>query len=284
MAISNNLKNHRAQLPDAEPWVRILGRFGLSALAVVNLAIGILALKLAMGERQQDVSKDSALALVAQQPFGQWILNIVGIGLIAYAVYRVVGAIKDIDAKGTDAKGIVGRIGFAISGIVYGSLGASAVGFAWVSRGSSGSGGGGEGTATQLLEMPFGRILVGAVGVALIGYAIAQIRKGVTKKFFKKFKTVEMSPTVLKTLEVSGMSGLLAKGAVVAIIGGFFLQAAVDETARQSGKLSAALSWIIRQPYGEIMLYAVAIGLILYGVYVALTARYRHFSKTPSAA
>jgi hypothetical protein len=71
-----------------ETWVTRLGRFGLAARGVV---FGIIGVFLALAAFQYDPSEarglGGALATLAQQPFGPWLLGLVALGLIAYGVY-----------------------------------------------------------------------------------------------------------------------------------------------------------------------------------------------------
>lgn len=63
------------------PWVDRAARLGFVARGVVYIIIGLLAVKIAVGEpKQESADKQGALALVAGQPFGEVILVILAIG------------------------------------------------------------------------------------------------------------------------------------------------------------------------------------------------------------
>lgn len=70
-----------------------ISRFGLAARGIVFCVIGFFLIEAA---RQSDASKarglGEALQVLAQQPYGPWILGVVGIGLVAYATHMVIQA------------------------------------------------------------------------------------------------------------------------------------------------------------------------------------------------
>src|SRR3954449_5223713 len=75
--------------PVAVGW---LGRAGLVARGVVYAVVGILALKLALGDGGKATSQQGALKAVAQQPFGKFLLVALAIGLGGYALWRLTRA------------------------------------------------------------------------------------------------------------------------------------------------------------------------------------------------
>ena len=69
------------------PWVERLGRAGLVAKGVLYAVIAILAVKVALGGREESPDKQGALDAIAQQPFGRGLLILLAIGLAGYAVW-----------------------------------------------------------------------------------------------------------------------------------------------------------------------------------------------------
>ncbi len=81
-----------SQLSDThKKWVVGIGRFGLAARGIVFSVIGFFLIQAA---RQYDPSEvrglGEALQVLAQQPYGAWILGIVAIGLIAYGMFMII--------------------------------------------------------------------------------------------------------------------------------------------------------------------------------------------------
>jgi hypothetical protein len=60
-----------------------------------------------------------ALQTIYDQSFGQFLLAVVAIGLLGFALWCVVQAWFDTEGKGRDAKGIICRLGYAVTGVSY---------------------------------------------------------------------------------------------------------------------------------------------------------------------
>ncbi|NJN16493.1 MAG: DUF1206 domain-containing protein [Oscillochloris sp.] len=268
----------RRAAEDVSPWLKTLTRLGYAAKGIVYALVGILAIQIIIGTSGQDADTRSALREIAQQPFGTFLLWVVGIGLLFYALWRFVQGGLDPDNKGNDAKGIITRIGYAVSGVIYTGLAFSAFGIV-TGTGSGGGGGGGDqsaqGWTAWLMSQPFGQWLVGIVGAIVVGVGIYQIYKGATKKFREKLKTYEMGNTERTWSIRSGQIGLIAHGVVQGLIGWFLIQAAWQAQPQEARGLGGALATLLQQPYGQWLMGAVAIGLFAYGVFQFVLARYR---------
>jgi hypothetical protein len=68
--------------------------------------------------------------------------------------------------------------------------------------------------------------------------------------------------------------GLAARGVVFALIGIFLIQASLQQDAGQAVGLGGALQKVAEQPFGQILLGAVAVGLCMYGLFSLVQARY----------
>ncbi|MBI1298558.1 DUF1206 domain-containing protein [bacterium] len=264
---------------NAQPWVIRLARWGYAAKGVVYLIVGGLALASVLTTSGQTTGPTGALQEVASQPFGQVMLALIAIGLVGYSIWRMVQAIKDPDHEGSDAKGIAKRIGYAISGIVYAGLAVSAVGMI-MGSGGGGSGGQAESLTARVMAQPFGRWLIAITGVIIIGVGIYQFYKGAAAKFIKVLKLREMSAGERTWAIRAGRVGLIARSVVYALIGGFLIQAAITADPQEAGGLGEALQTLAQQPYGPWLLGLVALGLMLYGVYSLVLARYRRIYAT----
>ncbi len=115
---------HSARRAATSHWVTMFARFGYAAKGVVYLIIGALAVELAAGRGGAATDQRGALRTIYEQPFGKFLLIVVAIGLIAFALWSFIQALFDTEGKGKKAKGILGRVGYAVIGISYGLLGA----------------------------------------------------------------------------------------------------------------------------------------------------------------
>ncbi len=259
----------------ARGWIIPLARFGYAAKGVVYIVIGALAALAAFTGGGRKTDSRGAFEEILSQSYGKLLLGAIAVGMAAYAIWRIVQAVKDTENKGSDAKGIARRIGYAAIGVIHIGLAYSAAQLIFGSGGESrGDAASKEWTAT-LLAQPFGRWLVGAVGLGFIAFAVSQFYKAYTAKFREKLKTNEMDEKTQTFATRSGQAGLSARGVVFGIIGVFLIQAALHSNAGEARGLSGALHALEQQSYGQWVLGIVALGLVAYGFYMLVLARYR---------
>ena len=247
-----------------------LSRAGFVARALVYGIIGILALKLAIGQGGKLTNQQGALHTVAHQPFGKLLLILVAIGLGGYSLWRLVRAAIGHGPEGSDSG--FERIAALASGIVYGLMCAVAVG---ILLGSGGGSGGAKKSTGGVLGWPGGTWIVGIAGAVMIGVALYQGYRGVTKTFLDDSKTEEMSPRVKRWIGWLGMFGHLARMVVFGLIGIFLIKAAIDYNPNKAVGLDGALAKLANQSYGSFLLGIVAAGLIAFALYSLSDARYR---------
>jgi hypothetical protein len=254
----------------------MLARLGYAAKGLVYLIIGGLAAKLAIGQGGSTTDQKGALQTIYEQPFGKFLLAVVAIGLLGFAIWSFIQAIYDTEGKGRKAKGIIARIGYAAVGIGYGLTAFGA--FSLVA--GTGSGGQGSTASTQdwtarLLKLPFGVALVVIVGLIVLGLALYLYSKAATGKFQDRLNLSSVSAQVRKAMIFLGRLGYAALGVVFTIIGIFMIVAAVQFNPKQAKGLDTALKELLHLPFGPLLLGIVALGLIAYGVYSFVEARYR---------
>jgi uncharacterized membrane protein YidH (DUF202 family) len=256
-----------------------LARFGYAVKGIVYGLIGILAVQAAFTAGGKTTGSKGALHTIAAQPFGSFLLILIAIGLLGYVIWRFVQAINDPEHQKTNTKRVVARIGYAISGILYLGLAASAVQIVL----NVGGGGGGNSTQTwtaRLLGQPFGRWLVGLVGALVIGVGFYRLYRAYTIEFRKNLNLSEMSPQQeVWAVRISRL-GITARGIVFVLIGFFLIQAAKQFNPNQAKGLDGVLLEIAQRPHGQILLALVAIGLVAYGIYMLVQARYRRIRTT----
>ncbi|HEX8351518.1 MAG TPA: DUF1206 domain-containing protein [Pyrinomonadaceae bacterium] len=258
----------------ASPWIERLARFGYAAKGVVYVLIGSLA---AVGAYEGGEPTDSrgALTQIFRQPFGRVLLGVVAAGLAAYALWRLTQALRDTEDKGSDLKGLSIRFGYACIGFVYAGLGYSAVQLILGHGAGKGSDQQSKEWTAAVFAFPLGRWLVGLGGLCVVGFGLYQCYKAFTAKFCEKWKRHEMSESARAMAMRAGQVGLTARGVVFGIIGIFLIQAALHARADEARGLSGALLALEQRPYGPYVLGAVALGLVAYGLYMFVEARYR---------
>ncbi|MBE9215483.1 DUF1206 domain-containing protein [Plectonema cf. radiosum LEGE 06105] len=255
-------------------WIERLARFGYASKGAVYIIVGLLALQAAFGRGGETTDTQGALQAIVRQPFGQILLALVAIGLIGYVIWRFVEAINDPENKGNDFKGIAIRLTYAANGLAYAGLAWTAVKIIMGSS-SSGNSDSKEDWTARLLNQPFGQWLVGTIGACVIALAFYYLYKAFRAKFQRKLYLSDLSNTERQWVIGICRFGLAARSIVFFLIGWFVIEAAYMAQASQVGGLGEVLETLAAQPYGLWLLAIVALGLIAYGVYMLVQARYR---------
>jgi Domain of Unknown Function (DUF1206) len=258
---------------DISRGVTMLARSGYAARGVVYLIVGYFAVLAAFGSGGGTTDTKGALTSLLGEPYGQVLLGIIAVGLFGYALWRLIQSLGDTDGHGTDAKGLAVRGGMIVSAMANTLLAIFALSL--IAGWGTGGGGGDSGTqnwTAWLLQQPLGRWLVGLVGLAVIGAGIAHIVKGWQSRFEKYLR---MDRDKLDKARPICRFGLIARGVVFLIIGGFLIVAAWEFSSAEARGLQGALETLQQQAYGWLLLGIVALGLVAFGVYSIVEAIWR---------
>ncbi|KAA2236906.1 DUF1206 domain-containing protein [Salinarimonas soli] len=253
--------------------LEIAARLGFGARGVVYCLVGGLALLAAFGAGGQTGGSRNALRSLLDQPFGRALLGAVALGLACFAAWQAIAALLDADRHGTSAKGLAVRAGQGLGGAINAGLALSALSLAlgW------GSGGGPEDQAARdwtawLMTKPFGQWLVGLVGVAVAGTGLVWLWKAWRGKVLDR---LSLPADARPWAQSMGRLGFAARGVVFVIIGGFVVAAALHSNSREVQGLGGALRTLETQPYGWALLGLTAAGLLAFGIFGFVQARYR---------
>lgn len=253
--------------------LEVAARVGYAARAVVYAVVGVLALMVALGRGGRTTDTKGAVVEVANQPFGSVLLGVLGLGLLAFAAWRFVQALKDVEGKGRSAKGLVARGALAVSGFIHASLGLFAF---QLLQGRGGRGGDETRDLTaRLMSQPFGRVLVAAVGGVVLVFAFQQLKQAWTGHMLDKLELTGVAARQRTSVERISRAGVAARSVVFLVMGVFFLLAALRSNPGEARGLGGALATLAAQPFGPWLLGVVAAGMVAYAVYQLLEARYR---------
>ncbi|GAB7191378.1 DUF1206 domain-containing protein [Kineococcus sp. NUM-3379] len=242
-----------------EGTIRKVGRFGVAAEGVVYLLVAWLALQIALGSGGASADSSGALGTVARSPFGPFLLVVLAVGFIALFAWQALEA-----AFGSDTKH---RVKAAAKGLLALLLAISCI---RLLTGAGASTGQQQQTLTQrILDAPGGAVLVVLIGVAIVAIGVRTVQRGLQHRFEEKISG-SLSPGLRKL----GTAGWVARGVAFAVIGVLVAYAATGDTAKSRG-LDAAFREIAAQPFGQILLVLVALGIAAYGAFQILTSQRR---------
>ena len=253
--------------------VEAMARLGLVAYGTVHILIGWSALAIAWTGSRDPADSSGAMKTLAGQPFGRVLLGLVACGLLALAVWQLTESIWGYRSR----QGLKRRrkqVGSAGKTVLYAALGVSAASVAL--GGGSGTGGPREQQerTSGVLSWPGGQSLVVLAGLVVVGIGVNVIRRGVTASFRKEMKIEALSDAAGSAMTRLGQVGHVAKGIALGVVGSLLAYAAWTFDPAESRGLDGALRTIVEQPFGDVALTAVALGLMAFGVFATLQARY----------
>jgi hypothetical protein len=200
------------------------------------------------------------------------LLWVVLIGLVSYAIWGVIRAVFDPLQKGHDAKGLLTRAGFLFSAAGYALLVPSTFSLVAGTGSSSQGGSNTQQTMASIMSRPWGPYVIGLIGLAVIAVGLYEIYMGFDAKFDRQYKTYAMTADEVKVATQLGRFGTAARGFVFGLVGILVCTAALQSNPSQPVGFDAALSSLMHQPYGVVLLGIVAVGLMAFGLYSMLSA------------
>lgn len=260
--------------PRLDQVLELIARVGYGARGLVYLSLGLVTLLAAIDVVGASVGTTGAVGAVAEQPLGRlWLLGL-GLGLWAFVLWRVLQSVFDADREGTSRKALLLRAGQASSGVFYALLAATV--FEVLDEIETNPAADdiaeNQDKAAALLALPFGDwILIGA-GLVIAGVGVGNILKGIGKDFGED---LDCSTSLGKRFAVLARAGYVARGlaylplALFVVLAGFRAQA--DDVTSFGGSLDA----LEAQPGGSVILGLVAVGLMAFGLFALIEARYR---------
>lgn len=272
-----DVKDQAEQAHDSDKFDYAI-RGGFVVYGVIHLVLAWLALQIAFGHQRSKASSTGAIQTLAKQPFGEFLVWVVAIGMFVLALWRLMEAWVGHEYYDSGKKWRKKAVSLG-KAIIYGAIGVSALGVALGSGGGGKKGGKGgtDSFTAKIMNLPFGQVLVGAIGLAIIGYGLNMAYRGWTEKFLEHLDAEGKASDASTAYRWVGKIGYIAKGAAVAAVGGLFLYAAITHKAKKSGGLDQALGKLAGEPYGQLLLTLIAGGIACYGLFCF--ARARHLSR-----
>jgi uncharacterized protein DUF1206 len=272
------VKQHAERLPrKVNPWIGWVARAGYVAKGVVYATIGVLAMQAALGAGGKAVGPGGAMHSIESQPLGRIMLALLASGLIGYALWKMMQGVLDPDDNGSDAHGILRRIGYVGSGAIHGGLAYIA---AQTIMGAEDSSEDVMAASLMVYQPPFGQILVALVGLIGIGVGLYQLYAAYQAKFRGELKSDEMNDAEESLVMLAGRIGTAARALAIGGAGVFVVVAAYQSDPNETHGLGGALQTLQSQPLGSYLLGTVAAGLLIYSTFMLLVARYRRIEQT----
>ncbi|MFI5086038.1 MAG: DUF1206 domain-containing protein, partial [Actinomycetales bacterium] len=125
--------------------------------------------------------------------------------------------------------------------------------------------------SSTLLNLPGGVFLLVLAGLVTAGIGVYFLVKGVRQKFRDDITLPRGSAE--RAVVALGILGYVAKGVAIVTVGVLLVIAAVKVNPSDAAGLDGALKSLVALPFGQLILLAVGVGLIAYGLYSFARAR-----------
>jgi len=259
-----------------------LMRLGYIVRGLVYGMIGLLALQVAVGIGGSLDDPQGAIVALGKTPLGTLVLYGILLGLVGYGLWGFIRAIADPLHKGSDAKGIAMRVGYAVSGISYLLLALATYGL--ITGATSAAQNGAQTTQTQntaasVMSNSWGPIAVGVAGIIVMVIGAIQVFQGIKSTFDKQFDPYALTLYQRTWIDRLGRFGTAARGLVFGLIGFFLLSAGLNHNANKAQGIDGVLNALLHQPAGPILLGVVALGLVAFGVYSGMSGILLRFKR-----
>jgi hypothetical protein len=260
----------RARRASKTPTAHALARAGLTARGIIYILIGWVAVLVAMGHGSHEADQEGALQWLAGKPYGLVSLWLLGIGFAAYALWRLSEAAYGVAGEGMRTGP---RLRSLARAVIYAGL--AYLTFKVISGTEGSQSRQQQDITANVMRDPGGRWLVGIAGLIVVIIGLILIMEGIRRRFMKYLRTSQMSPRTRRIVRLLGVIGTVARGAVVALVGILVIDAAASHNPATSGGIDKALLSLRNQPLGPVLLFLVALGLVIFGIYGLCEARWR---------
>lgn len=263
---------------EVAPWIEKLARLGYLAKALLYITIGGLAAAAALnlghyvGGKQGAKGQRGAMGAILHAPFGRTLLVIIAVGLFGYAVWRFVEAIKNPERR-RGAKGAASRIhGFSL-GVVQLVLGVSALKIALGHPEAANDGKATSHWTARALQSEAGHIALWVLAAAFVAYGLVSVYQAIKSKLDKKLSLGQLSPTTRKALVGISRFGIGARGIVFGMTGVLIARAIQQHNPQKVKGIKGSLGHLVE--FGKWPFAIIALGLVAYGIYQIINAKYR---------
>jgi hypothetical protein len=261
---------------EAKPWLEKLARLGFVAKGVLYMTIGALASAAAFrvdNAPQGTLGQRGAMGTLLHAPAGRALLVAIAVGLFGYAIWRFIEAARDPIYHRHGAKGFAKRARSAGLGIIQVALGISALKIAFGDMRAANDGQTTTHWTARALTTPGGTAVLWVIALAFVGYGLYQLYKAWKAKLAKELELGRLSSGARRFVMGASRFGIAARGIVFVTTGVLVGRAIQQRNPNQVKGIKASLIELFE--LGRWPFAIVAVGLVAYGIYQMINARYR---------
>jgi len=256
---------------------RTAGLVGLVARGALYITLAVLALQLAFGNSSKSADPRGAMHELAHSGFGMVVLVILALGFALFALLHLYRAIKDPDGKTSR------RVNDVFWAVVNGFLAVLAASFLFSSKSSGDTDQADKTLTAKVMDVSGGRLLVGAVAIALLGYGVYLVWRAFSDDRQDERAILEAAPNETPSVRALSRIGNVARGAILGFIGVLLLIAAIDHDANKTEGIDGALKRLLAHGWGQVAVVLIALGFAAFGVYSIARAWVNRDHAIPSS-
>ena len=208
---------------------------------------------------------------LAETVWGRLLLLLWALALSGYVFWRVYESIEDNRGYGTSLGGIAERIGFGFGGLVYGFLLVSAVVIACNPNSSSWFN---DADIKGFIQTNFGKFVISTIALGMLGATLNEFYIALSLKFRKTIAIENLSRVKQSIYTLFGVLGYTSRGITLGIASFLLWDSAFTTRTVEDTTKEAAFS-VLEYLFGNKTLGVIAIGFIIYALYVFVEVRYR---------
>jgi hypothetical protein len=262
----------------AGPLLRLCARAGCFSLGAVYILIGLWAQMALLRLARPAADEERILQRLREFPGGTCLILLICAGLFGYIAWRLYEAIRDPYRQNGGRAGWMDRSTTALGAAAYGFIVISAL------KVLGGHGGHGEESqrdlAREVLDWPGGRWLMGAFGIAVVAVGVYQFVYVAGGGHRLRIRMDRLPRPARLLADVLAWAGFAARAVILWVLGGCVVKAAWDEdpsSVRDTDSAFDFLGSVHHQVFA-----AVAIGTILYGIFLWMNGAWFRFGREPA--
>ena len=267
--------------PIAAKLLEWTSRFGYAARGVVYVTMGVIAFLAANHLTPHAVGAADAIEAWAEWPLGLALIVFAAVGLAGFALWRGLQAILDADSHGKSLKGWGVRAGQAASGVVAAGLSLSAFKvldhILEVRKAEDGVSA--HDMAVMLLALPHGDSYLMGAGLIMLFTGAGFAAQGLAQNFGKRLECGEGTRRWFVPL---ARAGYISRGVATLPLGLYLYRAGLQARAAEARSWGDALDTLGQHRLGGLAMVVVAIGLVAFGLFGFIEARFRRIKPFDS--
>lgn len=263
-------REHSSGTSEKQAVVRF-GQLGWLAKGIVYVFAGVLVLYVAgrsfrsplVPATSSEASPTGAIVEVSAMAGGRALLAVLAGGLVLYCIWRLLTALLPGDHG---AEALAMRAGYLISVLIYGTFALTALSLVRHPHQAVDGDRKVRDITSGVMHAPLGRFLIGTAGLVAIGAGLFRLMKAARRDVADELDLAGLSATRQRWTRRLAVAGEAGRGVAVALLGLFFLRAAVTTNASEATGLDGALKRLSMIGWGRFVVAGVGVGFLLYGV------------------